>query len=104
MLMHNVCTPATLHKTFHDRRGEPRFIAGGTGEVTVISPHSLVKLSATVLDVSRSGLQLEVDVLIQSGSIIRLKLRTLSVSGEVARCMRIGSGRYRLGVLTGQVM
>jgi hypothetical protein len=63
----------------------------------------LENLDADVLDVSRQGMQLEVGAFIESGSVIELRLRTISVSCEVAHSRPIGSGRYRLGVITGYV-
>ena len=87
----------------HRRRSAPRVPAAGTGELTVISPQG-EKLNAMVLDVSRSGLQLEVGALIEFGSSIQLQLRTVTVLGKVTNCREIGSGRYRVGVLIAQVI
>ena len=86
-----------------DRRSEPRVPATGTGRLTVIAPRTLENLDADVLDVSRRGMQLEVGALLESGSLIELRLRTLSVSCEVAHSRPIGLGRYRVGVITGYV-
>ena len=94
---------AERHKLPNDRRSEPRVPATGTGRMTVIGPRTLEILEADVLDVSRRGMQLEVGALLESGSVIELRLRTISVSCEVAHSRPIGSGRYRVGVITGYV-
>ena len=86
-----------------DRRCEPRVPATGTGRLTVMGPRRLENLDADVLDVSRRGMQLEVGALLESGSVIDLRLRTISVSCEVAHSRPIGLGRYRVGVITGYV-
>src|SRR3989442_15293083 len=100
-IMSDTGAPAEGHKFLNDRRSEPRVPAAGMGKLTVISPRSLENLAADVLDVSRWGLQLEVDECIESGSSIELQLRTMTVWGEVAHFRPIGSGRYRVGVSTG---
>jgi len=86
-----------------DRRSEPRVPATGTGKLTVMGPRRLENLDADVLDVSRRGMQLEVGAFLESGSVIELRLRTLSVSCEVAHSRLVGLGRYRVGVITGYV-
>src|SRR5258708_39591271 len=93
--------PADGHKVLNDGRREPRVHAAGTGKLTVMSDRE--NLAADVLDVSRWGLQLEVGAFIEPGGFIELQLRTITVSCEVARSQPIGLGRYRVGVLTGNV-
>src|SRR5437667_230457 len=86
-----------------DRRCEPRVPATGTGRLTVMGPRRLENLDADVLDVSRRGMQLEVGASLESGSVIELRRRTISVSREVAHFRPIGLGRRSVGVIKGHV-
>ena len=88
----------------NDRRGEPRFQTGGEGELTMISPPGSETLMASIVDVSRSGLQVEITAPIELGSNIELRLENISVFGEVGSCRQRASGRYRLGVLTSRII
>jgi hypothetical protein len=101
--MFETCAPVEGDKSVNERRSEARVPAAGAGKLTVISPRSLENLAADVLDVSRWGLQLEVGAFIESGSLVELQLRTITVSGEVAHSRPIGSGRHRVGISTGHV-
>src|SRR5438876_11338297 len=67
-----------------DRRCEPRVPATGTGRLIVMGPRRLEILDADVLDGSGRGMQLEVAALLESGSVVELRLRTISVSCAVA--------------------
>src|SRR5437763_1218736 len=87
-----------------DRRAEPRFQTGGEGELTMISPPGSETLMASIVDVSRSGMQVEITAPMELGSIIELRLRNMSVFGEVGSCRQGASGRYRLGVLTSRII
>ena len=99
---------STSHK--HDtaasveRRSQPRIPTAGVCDVVVISPLTSEKLPGMVVDVSRSGLQLELGQLIESGSIIQVHLRTLSIFGQVASCRQNGSSRFRVGIVTGNII
>ena len=102
---------STKHETaaFVERRREPRIPTAGVCDVVVISPRrGSEKLTGMVVDVSRSGLQLELGQLIESGSIIQVHLRTLSIFGQVAscrqNCRQNGSSRFRVGVVTGNII
>lgn len=87
-----------------ERRGERRIAATGVCDVIVINDPSSEKLTGTVIDVSRSGLQLELAKLIEPGSIIQVHMRNLMVFGAVGSCRQSESGRFRLGVATGQMI
>ena len=86
-----------------DRRTEPRIASAGMGELTFIDLPEL-ELTAPVVDVSRSGLQVEVDVLVKTGSIVELRLKDHTVLGQVRSCRPNASGRYRVGILTRQII
>jgi PilZ domain len=77
---------------------ELRVLVAGSGHLTFFKHSILVTAAAAIIDVSRSGLQLEVDEAIEPGSKIELGLQRLTVHGEVRRCSLHGPGRYRLGV------
>jgi hypothetical protein len=85
------------------RRAEPRFPSYGHGELAVIHPARPERLKARIVDVSRSGLQVEISEPVESGSSIELRLPNISVLGQVGSCRAHDSGSYRLGVVTERV-
>lgn len=87
-----------------ERRRESRITTGGVCDIVVINPSSSERLTGMVVDVSRSGLQLELGKLIESGSIIEVQLRTLIISGQVESCRQHGSSCFRVGVITGRMI
>jgi len=100
-------TVSASHKydsAFVERRSEPRIPTAGVCDVVVISPPTSEKLTGMVVDISRSGLQLELGKLIESGSIIEVHLRTLTIYGHVESCRHDGSSRFCVGVATGNVI
>src|SRR5438128_1085920 len=87
-------------QTFIHVRKEPRFQAAGIADVKVVNPAAGLRLSAAIVDVSRSGLQIEVDKPLNSGSGVEIRLNESVVMGEVCNCQPHGEGRYRAGILT----
>src|SRR5881628_288625 len=81
-----------------ERRREPRFMTNGTGRVTVLDEAIFAEYSAVVIDVSRSGLQLELDTPLQTNLQIRVEFNGLTVIATVANLRSHGVRRYRVGV------
>jgi hypothetical protein len=86
-----------------DRRTEPRFMANGKGHLTVIGAPTYGSYVATVFDVSRTGLQLEMETLLPTGVELRFEFGGLIVIGEVLN-HRSKGGRYRIGVQISKVV
>lgn len=74
------------------------------GELTVITPRRSERLPVKVLDVSRSGVQMEVGALLEYGSVIELQFRSLTVFGEVTSCEQFKARRYRASILVVSVI
>lgn len=91
-------------ESFKDSRKEPRFQAAGIGDLKIVNPATVVRLSAAIVDVSRSGLGIEVDKPLNSGSAVELRLSDSLVMGAVGNCHQHGDGRYRAGILTVRVL
>jgi PilZ domain len=87
----------------HDRRKEWRFQISKGAQVAVINAPAGELLTTTLIDLSRSGLQLEVVKKVAAGTNIELRLQALSVFGQVISCRR-HELRYRLGVVTGLII
>lgn len=79
------------------RRGEPRFITNGKGHVTAKGAVANEKHRATILDVSRSGLQLELDTPLEPGVQVKVEFSGLIIVGKVLH-LRPHLARYRAGV------
>jgi len=93
----------TAERDVPARRGEPRFPSFGQAELTVLHPPRPEQFMARIVDVSRSGLQVEIAEPIESGSSIELRLPNIRVIGEVGSCRPHDSGNYRLGIVTERV-
>src|ERR1043166_1526723 len=81
-----------------DRRREPRFPSSGTARVTDLSDHTLTVHFAAIVDVSSSGLQLELDIPLQVGVHIKIQLPSTLLIGQVSNMRRHSPERYRVGV------
>ena len=92
------------HDAIKDRRAEPRVPSQGTGRFTIGNAPAAPERNALVIDVSRSGLQLDVDEPIEPASRIKLRLREQTVIGKVGSCRPQPNGRYRIGVVTERVI
>jgi len=86
-----------------DRRGEPRFPSKGLADLVVMSPPRFQRLTGTVVNVSRSGFQIDLDEPIEERGRIEIRLKEFIVSGVVTNCRRHGVDGYRVGVRTVEV-
>jgi len=75
--------------TNKDRRREPRFMTNGRGHVTALGAPTYGTYAAIVVDVSRSGLQLEVETPLLTGTEVKVEFDDLVILGEV---LNQGSG------------
>jgi len=90
--------------TNEDRRIEARILAEGNGYLKVTGAQASAEVAASIIDVSKSGLQVEVDEAIPPASTVEIRLRNVTVEGKVEYCQpQPGNGRYRVGVLTGRM-
>ena len=60
--------------------------------------------SAKVVDVTRSGLQIELDQPVAVATSVELEFKGMTLLGAVANCRQLGNGRYRLGVVTTRII
>ena len=98
---------AGLHEKDCDRRTpnpEPRIQATGTAEMTILNAATFTELTATIVDVSRSGFQILLNTPLESGRPIGLRLKTALVLGKVDNCSLNEEGCYRVGILTTSVI
>jgi hypothetical protein len=87
-----------------ESRKEARFQAAGIGDLTIVDSSRFLKLSVDIVNVSRSGFQIELDEPLESGAGVEIRLRESTAMGEVRHCHRHGTGRYRAGIATHQVI
>jgi nitrous oxidase accessory protein NosD len=85
-----------------ERRRDARYPTHDQADVEVLAVNTR-HLSAVVLDVSKSGLRIEVHERIGQGSEVRIRLpREVVIHGEVRYCRRAGTG-FHAGILIAQV-
>jgi len=87
-----------------ERRSEARYPTRDVVEVQILENGNLDRVAATIVDVSRSGLRLELRSPIAKGSQVEIILgRALVIFGEVRYCRRGGEAVYA-GILIQQVI
>ena len=87
-----------------ERRSEARYPTRDVVEVQILEKDSLRRFAATIVDVSRSGLRLEIRSSIGKGAQVEIILgRALVIFGEVRYCRRSGEAVYA-GILIQQVV
>jgi hypothetical protein len=91
-------------QAFKDSRKEPRFQAAGIGDLRIVNSATDIRLSAAIVDVSRSGLRIEVEKPLHSGSAVELSLSGSLIMGAVGNCRPHGAGRFRVGIRTVRVI
>lgn len=81
-----------------ERRREPRYPCNDPVEIRIL-PGDSSRIPATLMDVSRSGLRIELTTPVPKGTAIEILLsKQLAVSGRVRHCRRVGA-KYQAGVL-----
>ena len=81
-----------------ERRREPRYPCNDPVEVRIL-PGDGKRVPATLLDVSRSGLRLDIGVALLKGAQIEILLsKQIAIFGKVRHCRRIGD-TYQAGIL-----
>jgi hypothetical protein len=95
---------AKRHYNHEDRRTEPRVPSTGVARLTAVDARPGVKLEATIIDISRSGMKVEVSEPLDVATFVMLDLGNLTVLGSVGNCRPEGEGRFRLGIVTRQVI
>ena len=82
-----------------EKRSEARYPTNDAAEVQIL-PSNGLRLPATVIDISKSGLRLELETML--GRYMRIEVmitpRKLVIFGEVRYCRRSG-GRFHAGIL-----
>jgi hypothetical protein len=102
--MNSLGSPGKRYSAWNDRRVGPRVPSQGLAQMTVLQTPNPTVLTATVIDVSRYGLQLEVDIPVQIASNVEISLKETIVMGLVGNCGRRPNGRFRIGVITGNLI
>ena len=95
---------AKRHYSHQERRTEPRVPSTGVARLTAVDARPSVTLEATIIDVSRSGMQLEVNEPLDVATFVTLDLVGLTVLGSVGNCRPEGEGRFRIGIVTRQMI
>src|SRR5258708_6440635 len=90
----------TVRRPPSDRRQEPRIPSKGLADLVVLDPPKFERLTATVVNVSRSGFQIDIGEPIEEGGRIEIRLKDVIASGIVMNCRENGEGGYRAGVRT----
>lgn len=91
-----------------EKRREPRYPANDAAYVQVL-PERALRVPATVIDVSRNGLRIKLNMPVPVHGHIqitihpRIRPRTLVLFGEVRYCSRV-RGYYHAGVLIRDVV
>lgn len=67
--------------------------------VSLIYPSTYGPVPARIVDVSKSGMRVVIDVEAKPGGLIRIEMGRLRIFGEVRNCESELNGHYAVGVL-----
>lgn len=101
--MAQIKSPLGTRRSAADRRVEPRFPSKGLADLVVVSPPRFQRLTGAVVNISKSGFQLDLDEPIEESGRIEIRLKEFIVSGVVTNCRRQGEKGYRVGIRTVEV-
>jgi hypothetical protein len=82
-----------------ERRMETRVPTSGAARLAVLGQDEALELPVSVIDVSRSGFQIESAQAVEPFTLVELHLRTMVVPGAVGYC-RPHKNRFRMGLRT----
>lgn len=80
-----------------DRRKEPRYPSDGSARVLVPFLFGPLTFNACVLDVSKSGMRLNISAPLAPGTLVQVELKNLVATGAVRHCRRDEEG-YSMGI------
>ncbi len=80
-----------------ERRKEPRIATGEAGSVQSIVPFTNESLEVQILNVSRSGMQLQSTKSLDPGMMVKIRVKNVVAFGEVRYCSFAGIG-YHIGI------
>jgi hypothetical protein len=81
-----------------ERRREHRYPCNDPVEIRIV-PGDGSRVAATAIEVSRSGLRIELDTPVVRGTEVQILMsKRLSISGRVRHCRRVGA-KYQAGIL-----
>jgi hypothetical protein len=87
-----------------NRRREPRIPTDDPGVLQVIAPFSSTRVPVRVVDVSKSGLQLLLDIPLEPGSTVKIRIREAVLFAEIRHCRQIKPDEYRAGLVLQEVI
>ena len=81
-----------------NRRSEPRFTIGDQLDYQELSPFSVDRQKATILDISVNGVGILAPNPVLSGTIVQVRLLNTVELGQVRHCSAFGEKDYRIGL------
>ena len=79
-------------------------MTNGSGHVTALGVPTYGKYAAIIVDVSRSGLQLDVETPLPTGIEVKVEFDDLVIVGEILNQRSGDLGHYRIGVKIREVV
>lgn len=75
-----------------ERRAERRIDVNEPASFQMLSPLQAERFDAHVLDLSRHGVKIRTQILLERGVILQVRLREMLIMGEVRHCARAADG------------
>lgn len=82
-------------ETGHERRREPRYASDNPAVVTILASGTVME--GRTVNISKSGLRVRTDQVLEEGSRIRVMFGTVIAFGEVRWCRAV-SGAHDVGI------
>ena len=75
-----------------ERRREPRIEADHPASIQILSPLEPARFNVRVLDISRNGLKITTPKLLESRTVLQVRLGEMFIMGEVRYCTQAEGG------------
>lgn len=75
-----------------DHRREPRVTVDEAASIELLSPLAAEALNIRILDISRNGLKVWTPIFLERGVVLQIRLREMSIMGEVRHCTPVEGG------------
>lgn len=89
---------AMISESENDQRREPRIPVRQPGTIIVLSDEGSESTQGTLLDLSKSGMRLDISHRVETGTMVFFVTDSNAVAGEVRYCHQRRSGYFEAGV------
>jgi hypothetical protein len=81
-----------------EKRQHRRFPTNDSGVLQILNPFSVEYSDILIVDVSRNGMRVRGRMLVERGSLVKVRVKTSLFFGEVRYCESVSDGTFHVGL------